>query len=137
MRMVFIAVAVSILGSAPVAGQTKAQIQGRYSRDYNRCLNSGDAVNGVTSGIMECNSAEIDMQDAKLNQAYKMVMIGLSAPEKTTLRVSERTWITRRDAYCRKESSREAGGSAEGIIYSGCILDETIKRTIWLEAYRR
>jgi uncharacterized protein YecT (DUF1311 family) len=126
----------ALVGASPAVGQTRTQIQARYSADYGRCMKSGDAANGVTAAIMDCNGNEIDRQDARLNQAYKMVMTRLTAPQKTTLRVSERTWITQRDALCHRASSAESGGSLEGIIYSGCILDETIKRLVWLEAYR-
>jgi uncharacterized protein YecT (DUF1311 family) len=126
----------AIFAGTPASAQTAKQIEARYSRDYNRCLNSGDAANGATYAMRECNSAEIGRQDVRLNQAYKMVMARLNAPQKKTLRMSERTWILERDAQCRREAAEAEGGTLQPILYGGCILNETIKRTMWLEAYR-
>jgi uncharacterized protein YecT (DUF1311 family) len=115
--------------------QSKAQVESRYSKDYKQCMATGDAASGVTAGIMDCNGSEIDRQDARLNQSYKMVMMRLGASEKTALRASERSWIGLRDAHCKQESSAEEGGSLAAVIYSQCILEGTVKRTIWLEGY--
>lgn len=131
-----IAVALGLTGAAAAVAQTKKQVETRYTNNYNRCMNTGAAANGVTSGIMDCNGLEIDRQDARLNQAYKMVMTRSNPQQKIVLRTSERQWITQRDARCKRAAASEEGGSLAGIIYSGCILDETIKRTIWLENYK-
>jgi uncharacterized protein YecT (DUF1311 family) len=64
-----------------------------------------------------------------------MVMRPLPKPRKDTLRGLERIWIKQRDAKCQRAIADE-GGSMAGLIYSGCILDETIKRTIFLENYK-
>ena len=116
--------------------QNKSPIEKRYSQTYNQCMSSGDAANGVTSGILDCNGAETTVQDAKLNQAYKMVMARLTPDRKVALRTSERNWIKSRDQACTKRMGDEAGGTLGQVIYSGCILDETIKRTIYLEQYK-
>lgn len=127
------------IAALPMAAhaQSKAQVERRYSKDYKQCMATGDAANGVTAGIMDCNGSEIDRQDARLNQAYKMVMLRLSAGKKVELRGAERAWIGQRDARCNRAASVEEGGSLAQIIYSQCILDETIKRTMWLESYGR
>ena len=114
----------------------KSAVEKRYSAAYNSCMNSGDAAHGVTSGIMDCNGAEIDLQDARLNQAYKMVMSRLDDQQKTVLRTSERNWIKSRDAACKKSVGDEEGGTLGTVMYSNCILDETISRTIYLENHR-
>ncbi len=112
--------------------QTQAQIERRYSRDYQACV---DASEGVTLNLRECLNSEIDRQDARLNQAYVMVMRRLPAPRKTLLRADERKWITARDARCKRAIAGNNGTMA-GLIYAGCILDETIKRTLFLETYK-
>ena len=127
---------VFMLASQNALGHARSAIEARYSATYNECLSTGDAAQGVTSGIMDCNGAEIDRQDARLNQAYKMVMMRLSAQQRSKLRLSERSWIGQRDARCRRAAAPEAGGTLAAIIYSGCILDETIERMIWLESYK-
>jgi uncharacterized protein YecT (DUF1311 family) len=113
--------------------QPRSQIEKRYSRDYTNCM---DASGGITADMRDCFSAEIDRQDARLNQAYVMVMRPLPKPRKERLRGLQRTWIKQRDAKCIRASKAAEGGSLAGIIYSGCILDETIKRTIFLENYK-
>jgi uncharacterized protein YecT (DUF1311 family) len=121
------------LTATSASAQTQSQIEKRYSRVYAECM---DASGGVTSDMMDCNGSEIDIQDARLNQAYAMVMRPLTKPRKDTLRGLQRAWIKQRDAKCARASDVERGGSMAAIIYSGCILDETIKRTIILENYK-
>lgn len=128
--------AIGLIGVAPAVAQTKKQVKARYSNEYNRCMNTGLAADGVTSGIMDCSGNEIRRQDARLNEAYKMVMARSTPQQKTTLRTSERNWIGQRNKGCEKVTAPLEGGTLAMIIYSGCILDETIKRTIWLESYK-
>ncbi|HMT42695.1 MAG TPA: lysozyme inhibitor LprI family protein [Sphingorhabdus sp.] len=115
------------------SAQTQTQIEKRYSRDYAQCM---DASGGVTADMMDCLGTEIDRQDARLNQAYVMVMRPLPKPRKDKLRGLQRAWIKQRDAKCARASAEEGGGSLSSIIYSSCILDETIGRTIFLENYK-
>lgn len=117
----------------PTAAQTQSQIEKRYTRDYNQCM---DAAEGVTVEMMDCIGAEIDRQDARLNQAYVMVMRPLSRAKKDQLRGLQRSWIRQRDARCSRASNDAGGGSLSGVVYASCILDETIKRTIFLENYK-
>lgn len=123
---------IAALAATSASAQTQSQIEKRYTRDYSGCM---DASGGVTVEMMNCIAAEIDIQDARLNQAYVMVMRPLAKSRKNTLRGLQRTWIKQRDAKCQREIADE-GGSMAGIIYSGCIVDETIKRTIFLENYK-
>ncbi len=135
-RAVPFAVAIGLAGVVPAGAQTTAHINARYTRDYDRCLKAGDAAKGVTSAMMDCIGLEIDRQDARLNQTYKRVMARLNPAGKTSLRSAQRGWIKQRDARCRRESDANGGGTLSGITYASCILDETIKRTIWLERYK-
>ncbi len=124
--------------AAPLAAhaQWPKAVEARLTRDFDRCMKSGDAARGQTLAMFECNSAEIERQDQRLNQAYRMVMGRLSAPRKTRLRQSERAWITGRDRDCKAAARQAGGGTASGLEYQGCFLRATIERTIWLERYR-
>ena len=124
---------VAALVATSVSAQTQPQIEKRYSRDYTECM---DASGGVTAEMRDCLGTEIDRQDARLTQAYVMVMRPLPQQRKEKLRVLERAWIKQRDAKCSRAAAEAEGGSLAGIIYSGCILDETISRTIFLENYK-
>jgi uncharacterized protein YecT (DUF1311 family) len=98
---------------------------------------TGDAGQGITSGMIACTETERNFQDGKLNQAYKMVISRLPAIRQDELRRSERNWIKTRDAICAKELTGEfAGGSMGRVTWLGCLVDETIKRTITLEHCR-
>ena len=123
---------IAALAATSASAQTQTQVEKRYTRGYSECM---DASGGVTVEMMNCSAAEIDIQDARLNQAYVMVMRPLAKSRKNTLRGLQRTWIKQRDAKCQREIADE-GGSMAGLIYSGCSLDETIKRTIFLENYK-
>ena len=60
--------ALALAGQA--SGRTSA-VEARYSAAYRTCLATGDAAKGVTSGLLDCNGAEIDRQDARLNRTYR------------------------------------------------------------------
>lgn len=124
---------ITVFITTSVSAQTQTQIEKRYSRDYIQCM---DASGGVTADMMDCLGTEIDRQDARLNQAYVMVMRPLPKPRKDKLRGLQRAWIKQRDSKCARASAAEGGGSLSSIIYSSCILDETIGRTIFLENYK-
>lgn len=121
--------------SAKLPGKpvSTSEVEDRYSPAYKDCTSTGEAAEGVTSALMDCNGPEIELQDSKLNQAYKMVMSRLPGSDRSKLRAAENAWITARDKGCEKAMGDEAEGSLGSVIYSGCILNETIKRTIWLE----
>jgi uncharacterized protein YecT (DUF1311 family) len=130
-----VAAIATIAVSSPAFAQTRAEIEAAYSPRFDRCMGSGDAAQGITSAILSCNGAENKLQDARLNQAYKKVMARLPPPKQAALRQSERNWIEQREAQCREAAGDEGGGSSYAIIYSSCMLDETVKRTIWLNDY--
>ena len=129
--------AAMILGTSAAHAASKSPVEQRYSATYNRCMASGDAAQGITSGMIDCTEAERNIQDGKLNQAYKMVIARLPVSRQDDLRRSERNWIKARDAICAKELTGDfAGGSMSRVTWLGCLVDETIKRTMALEHYR-
>lgn len=125
------AVSAPALSASPIV----SQIEKRYTVAYNQCLGTGDAAAGITVAIVDCVDAETERQDARLNEAYRIVMTGLSGAQKIVLRASERKWISDRTSRCTKSAESE-GGTLGNIIYADCILNETVKRTIWLENYK-
>lgn len=127
-----IALSLLALLASPAASQSQAHVERRYTPDYRECLDTSD---GVTSAMMDCIGTEIERQDARLNQAYVMVMRPLPPTGKTKLRTLQRAWIKQRDTRC-KNAIADEGGSMADVIYVECILGETVKRTIFLENYR-
>ena len=127
------AVLIVSLAAAPLAAQTQSQIAGRYSQEYVQCMNTAD---GISTGMMDCLEAEIKVQEARINQAYVMIMRRLPQAQKASLRIAERAWIKRRDATCTRAANIYRGGSGFGNAWRVCYLDETIKRTIFLEQFK-
>lgn len=134
MRSLLVAAGIALVLSAGASAHGAPR--SGYSRDYDQCMASGDAAQGVTAGILSCTGEEIDRQDARLNQAYVIVMHRLPPARKQALRDNERRWIAGRDAHCRREAAAETGGSLAGIVYDQCILGQTLARRLWLERYR-
>lgn len=120
----------------PATAQTRAEVDAAHSPGFARCMENTDAAQGVTAGIMACNGAENLYQDARLNRTYRNAMAHRDARGKIALRAAQRDWIKRRDATCHQAAYEAGGGSASGIVYSSCFLDETIRRTIWLKNRR-
>ena len=136
MKAAWVTAPVALALVAPASGRTASAVEARYSAAYRTCLATGDAAKGVTSGMLDCNGTEIERQDARLNRTYRAVMARLAPPARAKLRASERAWIAERDRSCRRDSKAAEGGTLASVIYSGCILDRTIERTMWLERYR-
>lgn len=122
----------------PTAAQAQwpKAVEARLTKQYHHCMTSGAAAQGQTLAMKVCQSEEIERQDARLNQAYVMVMKRLSPRRKAVLRQSERAWIAQRDKGCMAAAKTYEGGTASGLEYQGCYLRETIARTLWLERYR-
>ncbi len=126
--------AASCSSSAWAVQQTGPQ----YSRAYNQCMKAveeGDylPVQGDYA-TLECIDAEIGRQDARLNQAYKMVMTRLTPPQKQKLRESERAWIRSKERVCLERM--EGDGTMDRVFFASCILQKTVQRTRYLEQYR-
>lgn len=123
------------IAAVPAGAQDDAEVGRRHTPEYRACVQGGDAARGVTAGILNCLGSEIERQDARLNETYRTQMSALAPSLRTGLRASERRWIVQRDEQCRAHAA-EVGGTLASILYSSCILDQTIRRTMWLETYR-
>jgi uncharacterized protein YecT (DUF1311 family) len=134
MKIILCCVCAGLAGTAFAA--PKIDMEKFYSPAYNYCINNGDAGAGVTPAMGACISAEHDVQDARLNQAYKMVMQRLGTSKKARLRNSEKLWIKQRDKNCMKERDSYDGGTMASLVWGTCMIDATINRTMWLEKYK-
>jgi uncharacterized protein YecT (DUF1311 family) len=115
------------------AKDSRTAITARYTKAYDECMNTGDAAQGITPAMRLCVSQELDRQDARLNRAYAIVIRRQNVKGKTKLRTLQRVWIKERDTQCRAEADEYEGGTIMPQVYTGCLVDETILRTIWLE----
>jgi uncharacterized protein YecT (DUF1311 family) len=126
----------ALAASAALAAVPSSPVGKRYTRAFTDCMSSGEARDGVPSAVVGCRAEEIDRQDAELNRSYQALMRRLSKPVQANLRSQQREWIVARDQSCRDEMGEDEEGTLGQVTYTDCILDETIKRVLWLERYR-
>ena len=121
--LVLIAAPIAML---PVAASGEVNTD-RFSRNWQLCITDGERNNTVATPESLCNERELTEQDARLNQAYKMIMTRLPVQRKADLRTDERNWILARDRKCSGKSEEDQGE---------CLIDETMQRIAYLERYR-
>ncbi|VVN98414.1 lysozyme inhibitor LprI family protein [Pseudomonas fluorescens] len=123
-RCLFAACGLSLVfcGSAYAADNTD-------SPAYNKCM---EASGGVTVNMLDCTTAEIKLQDARLNKGYKAAMATLEADKKSQLQNVQRMWIKYRDANCGLVGSL-TGGTIDSINAGSCVLEMTRTRAQELE----
>ncbi|CAN5249627.1 hypothetical protein BH10PSE1_BH10PSE1_24690 [soil metagenome] len=110
---------------------TQAQIDAEHSPDLAACLDTGDAARGVSVAMGGCFNRELSAQDARLNSAYRDAMARLDETGRAKLRLEERAWIRERDNGCREAAT---GGTIDLVEIPGCLLEETVRRRLELEA---
>jgi uncharacterized protein YecT (DUF1311 family) len=132
------AVLILVAGAAPVAAlaaaaaPAKDAAEQRYTKAYDRCLDAPEG--GSTMGINQCVDAELKVQDAALNVAYRKAMKDLNARQKAKLQAAQRAWIAFRDAECASYEDQDWGTLSSNNA-SMCVLRMTVMRTIDLENY--
>jgi uncharacterized protein YecT (DUF1311 family) len=99
------------------------------SQAYLACI---DKSNGVTSEMLDCISAELTRQDARLNENYKRLMSKLSATRKEGLLEAQRAWIKFADTNCGFYYDPD-GGSAAHLASNECSLNATADRATELK----
>lgn len=121
--------AVAVCALVLVAGASGGE---RVAADrYDDCLKKAT----TTLAILKCNDTEYKRVDAELNRVYKELVAKLSPARRALLVKAEQRWIAFRDAECTFSASVAAGGTLEGVIYGGCLIDLTPKRTKELRVY--
>ena len=108
---------------ADAAGKTNDD----YSVAYNKCMSTGDAGNGLTSAILSCTVAELKIQDAKLNTAYKALMASLEPEQRGKVISAQRLWVSFKTANCA--SKAQSGGTIDQIVGPDCVFEMTVLRT--------
>src|SRR5256885_5622544 len=111
------------------------------------CVLFGAAIASVPAGAVDCRNAvtqndlnacaadSYNAADARLNAVYRSLMARLDSREQSQLRDAQRAWITARDTECRYTVRSNEGGSIYPMMWSGCLEDQTRKRTRELQAH--
>jgi uncharacterized protein YecT (DUF1311 family) len=129
--LIFVA---GIVVAAAAFAQSNAEVERRYSKDFSRCMEGSEGQS--TYGMLDCINKELQKQDAALNATYKKLMARLTPARQKKLRQLQRDWIKRRDAVASESAAEWEGGTGAPVAYKSALLQETVRRTIWLERYR-
>jgi uncharacterized protein YecT (DUF1311 family) len=113
---------------------TVAQVEAERTPALAQCLDSGAAARGVSVAMGGCVNAELALQDARLDAAYRKAMAQLDDAGRARLRAEELDWIRRRDSQCAEQAT---GGTIDMVDVPACRLDETISRRLTLDALLR
>lgn len=100
-----------------------------YSPRYAQCL---DEAAGVTAAMHDCMGAEMEIQDARLNRAYRELLADLPPQRKRQLTTAQRTWLKYRDENCTFYADPD-GGTAASLSAHACVLRETAERASELQ----
>jgi uncharacterized protein YecT (DUF1311 family) len=83
-----------------------------------------------TTGEMKADASRAyEVSDKAMNEAYKQLMAVLNEEGKTRLKAAQRAWIAYRDAQASFDSHHLAGGTMEGLEYTGSLNMLTQART--------
>ena len=115
-------IAFGLLLNAPALAAADGDSE--MSQAYLACM---DKSNGVTVEMLDCMSAELTRQDARLNENYQRLLSKLSAKRKEGLLEAQRAWIKFRDTNCSFYYDPE-GGSAAHLAGNECVLNATADR---------
>ena len=74
-----------------------------------QCL---DKAAGVTTEMVNCIGAETEIQDKRLNAAYKQALAALTPARQKELQVVQRLWLQYRDANCKFAFDPDGGTMA-------------------------
>jgi uncharacterized protein YecT (DUF1311 family) len=128
--------ATSVLSSTANAENPMGGVGQSTSAAFDECMGSGDAGKGNMWAMITCLSDELSRRDDVLNDTYRSVRKGLAPARQRRLQALERRWIKRRDRMCRAESDK-VGGQDGIVVWYGCLIAETDRRTEWLKAFAR
>ena len=113
-------------------GPLDPAVEGRMSLDFGTCAHSAK----TTLQSVNCQTAEFLRRDAELNRVWRVTKDRIARANHRSLLASQRRWIAARDLFCRKEAERYKGGTIVPVIYSGCRVELTIRRILWLESLK-
>lgn len=114
-----IAAAVAVLAFGPAQAE-----EPKYTPAYTVCQ---DKSGGVDSAMLDCVKAEYQVQDKKLNDAYRSLMAALPSKDGSALKASQRDWIRSRKSTCDFHN-RVADGSMATLVQQSCYLDAVAQR---------
>jgi uncharacterized protein YecT (DUF1311 family) len=123
---------IAALVSMPAAATDLSAVKARYTPAFSACL--ANEENQTTLGMIECMNAEMEVQDAALNSAYRTLIADLTPEQKAGLKMAQRAWIAFRNADCSARYSPD-WGTFSSLTSNMCMVQRTVERTLELEAF--
>lgn len=102
------------------------------TKQFSVCM---DKSGGVTVEMLNCIGTETNLQDTRLNKAYKEVMAQLSPSRKKQLQDAQRAWVKYRDANCNFYADPD-GGTMASVSSNDCFMSATASRAKELEGFK-
>lgn len=123
------AVAAALLLTVAVPNPARA---GAPSSVIDRCTSEPD---GDSNGVaVACIYRQVEIEDVRLNRAYKAALARLSPAQQRALRVEQRVWLKGRNDC---PFSRENDGADFVLLVADCVHQRTRDRADELERYPR
>lgn len=124
-RVLALAAAVLLTPAVPSPAQA-----GAPASVIDRCTSEPD---GDSNGVaVACIYRQVDIEDLRLNRAYKAALARLTAAQQRSLRVEQRAWLKGRDDC---PFSREEDGADFVLLVADCVYQRTHDRADALERY--
>lgn len=116
----------------PEEGPLNPAVEERYTAAFGQC----QKLAVTTRDHAFCYEDEFARQDKRLNRAWHATSARIIPTLRGRLRAAQRQWIAERDAFCLSKSDEFRGGTIAPVVYANCRVEQTVRRTLWLEARR-
>lgn len=116
----------------PEAGPLDPLLEMRYTAQFSAC--QARAVS--TQANEACFAIEFARQDKVLNRKWRSTLARIAPQLHGHLVAAQRKWIAERDPFCNSKADKFREGTIAPIIYLDCRVEQTIRRTMWLEQLR-
>lgn len=101
------------------------------SQAFDDCM---DRASGVTAAMVMCTDAEIKVQDARLNKAYRTLMATLATQRRAQLQEAQRAWLRFQELNCKFHYDPD-GGTLAQVAAVACVMTGTALRAKELESF--
>lgn len=118
--------------ATPVEGPRDPSIEKHYTAQWSACQTR--AVS--TQANEACFAAEFARHDKVLNRTWRSTLDRIAPQSQRQLVAAQRKWIAQRDPFCKLQADKFRGGTIAPVVYVDCRVEQTIRRTMWLEQLR-
>jgi uncharacterized protein YecT (DUF1311 family) len=121
----------------PLEGPVDPIITRRYTAKFHACQKTTPEDSENAADYLGCFTSELRRQDKALTRTWEATLSRMPTSTREALAVAQRQWIADREPFCKASADQQvAGGSIYPIVYEDCRIEQTIRRTLWLETLR-